>query len=356
MKTILLLAGITVLACGPGARPQPPANASRDSLARLSDAQPAADTVACCEYFNVAWAEADSMEARLPPLAGMEDEQRESVARALKNFKAKRAEIRRHEALRRRFGFPESCIFFEYALLKSDRLRAIAIVVENARFTVDLDEFYTCPAESTGHGFVCGAIRYVLLDPQQNTVLDTLPDLRCEEYRSPWCHELPFSICQGYTYRSNGDHEREGLARILTFSDFDRDGLAAEFPLFEYGGSCGFNAAVLVGYDARQDALRPLSFSFAAAEEDWENRRKGQDSTYQAVYDWLPNPPLRALLQQDTLRYFFSIGHGSEIAELYTIWFERSAREYRGTLRIVSADSLFAGTVPFFGTGGGHGY
>ena len=356
MKTMLLLAGIAVLACGPGAGPQQPAHSDPDALARRQNEQAAADTATCCEYFNVSWQEADSMEARLPPLAGMDGEQRQSVARALKHFKTKRAEIRRHEALRRRFGFPESCIFFEYALLKTARPRAIAIVVENARFTVDLDEWYTCPAESTGHGFVCGAIRFVLLDPQHNTVLDTLPDQVFEEYRPAWCHELPFSICRGYTYRSDGTREREGQARVLTFSDFDHDGLAAEFPLFEYGGSCGFNAAALVGYDARQDALRPISFAFSVAEEDWENRRNGQDSTYQAVYDWLPNLPLRGLLQQDTLRYFFSAGHGSEIAELYTLWFDREARHYQGALQIVSADSLFGGHAPFSGVGGAHGY
>lgn len=257
----------------------------------------------CCEYSTVTWEQADSVENALPPL----NECAATVREALKNFKIKRTEIRRNEPLREHFGFPENCIFYEYSELKSTPLRAIALVIEKPKFTIDLDDVYSCPSEITGHGFVCGKAYFVLLDPKSRQTLDTCPSIVYQVLAPPACREFPFSICKGYSYQSNGSPEKEGLAQILAFQDFDRDGLATEFPIFEHG-ACGFKLTAIIGYNPKADKIQPLVFNFKVTEEDWRGARNGRDSTYQSFHNWMPTCRFLPFMKKTPCIILLSLG------------------------------------------------
>lgn len=305
----------------------------------------------CCQDMKIGWKNLDSMENWLPPL----DECEPSVSVVLKILKAKQAEIRRLEPLRRQFGFSENCIFYEYKKLKTRQPRAIAVVIENPRFQIDLEDYETCPTEVFGQGYVCGRVSFALLDPNSKSVLDTCPEISYESPFEPRCHTLPFSIRAGRSYRSDGSNDGAGRVRILTFSDFNRDGIAAEFPIFEYV-ACGFNVAAIIGYDQRRDQILPFVFNFSATEKDFFGQRDGRDTTFSVSHNWMPNLPFAALLKKDTFRYHFYGGHGMETGEVFKIWFNPATGEFDGTLQIVSGNYLFENGEPFEGSGSGRAY
>ena len=109
---------------------------------------------------------------------------------------------------------------------------------------------YTCPEYTRGNHY-SGATRVSLVDPQTPKLINTVKILQedADEF------DLPYNIRSDYYYRVTGvPQETEGRPTIMWLKDYNGDGKAWEFALFDAQACMGL-ATTLIGYSERQDKV-----------------------------------------------------------------------------------------------------
>jgi len=111
---------------------------------------------------------------------------------------------------------------------------------------------YTC-ADNTRGSYYRGPARVSLLDTGADTVINTL---RIPEWRDGIdTFDIPFRIRGGLHYYAPAATEQtEGKPVILYLYDYNGDGLALEFALFDAVGCTGLKTA-LIGYIPKRDSV-----------------------------------------------------------------------------------------------------
>ena len=125
------------------------------------------------------------------------------------------------------------------------------------------DNVYTCPDQTRGH-FYRGQTSLSLIDEKTKRVLNTIPIL------SDWASETTFDVpyrTARYFYAVNGpvDKYGEGRPQILSLKDYNGDGDASEFALFE-AENCTLVKTSLFGYSRAQD--RVIQYPIHLVERD----------------------------------------------------------------------------------------
>jgi hypothetical protein len=109
---------------------------------------------------------------------------------------------------------------------------------------------YTCP-EYTRGSYYNGATRVSLVDSQSHKVINTVKIVQEEADE----FDLPYHIRSDYYYRVEGvPKETEGKPKIMFLKDYNGDGKAWEFALFDAQACMGL-ATTLIGYSERQDKV-----------------------------------------------------------------------------------------------------
>lgn len=112
------------------------------------------------------------------------------------------------------------------------------------------DEPYTYP-EFTRGSYYSGPTRVSLVDPQAGRVINTVKILS-EESDS---FDLPYAISGEHYYHVEGAAKgTDGKPTILFLKDYNGDGKATEFALFDAQACMGL-ATTLIGYCERQDKV-----------------------------------------------------------------------------------------------------
>lgn len=112
---------------------------------------------------------------------------------------------------------------------------------------------YTCPEQTRG-SYYTGATRVSLVDPQSRRVINTVkispePGEGADEF------DLPYNIRSDYYYHVEGVlKETEGKPTIMWLKDYNGDGKAWEFALFDAQACMGL-ATSLIGYSERRDKV-----------------------------------------------------------------------------------------------------
>jgi hypothetical protein len=112
---------------------------------------------------------------------------------------------------------------------------------------------YTCP-EYTRGSYYSGATRVSLVDPQTRRVINTVkisqePGEGADEF------DIPYHIRSDHYYHVGGvPKETEGKPTIMWLRDYNGDGKAWEFALFDAQACMGL-ATTLIGYSERQDKV-----------------------------------------------------------------------------------------------------
>jgi len=111
------------------------------------------------------------------------------------------------------------------------------------------DDPYTCP-EYTRGSYYRGATRVSLVDPQTHKVINTVKiSHEADEF------DLPYNIRSDFYYGVEGvPKETEGKPTIMWLRDYNGDGKAWEFALFDAQACMGL-ATTLLGYSERQDKV-----------------------------------------------------------------------------------------------------
>ena len=122
-----------------------------------------------------------------------------------------------------------------------------------ARYPRGDEETYTCPEQTRG-SFYRGPVRVSLVDAGSGRIVNTLKVVQ-EYSHGEDEFDLPFRIKAGGHYHVGGTPAgREGRPTIMWLRDYNGDGRALEFALFDALACMGLETA-LFGYSERQDRV-----------------------------------------------------------------------------------------------------
>lgn len=184
------------------------------------------------------------------------------------------------------------------------------------------DEPYTCPEYTRGN-YYSGATRVSLVDPQTRRVINTVkiapePGEGADEF------DIPYSIRSDHYYRvENVPKETEGKPAIMWLRDYNGDGKAWEFALFDAQACMGL-ATTLIGYSERQDKV--IQYQTQLVVTDSKGKRS---TTTQSWTDYLfskkPTSPGSWKFEIDYR------GRGGSL-DKYEIHYDKQAERFEGKL------------------------
>jgi len=118
----------------------------------------------------------------------------------------------------------------------------------------DRNEIYTCPDQTRG-SYYSGPARVSLIDTLTNEVINTIK-VSSYDTESDDTLDLPYDIRRGYYYRVDtvSRNNAQGKPTIMALRDYNADGKALEFALFDAPACMGLQTA-LIGYSDKQDKV-----------------------------------------------------------------------------------------------------
>jgi hypothetical protein len=167
------------------------------------------------------------------------------------------------------YGLPAGALVVEERALQLEggKRRALVLwMLRPKKYPRDSVEFYTCPEETRG-SFYRGPARVSLVDTAAGRVVNTVKVLQ-ENSDGEDEFDLPYRIKAGGYYHVPGVADgREGRPSIMHLRDFDGDGRALEFALFDALACMGLDTA-LFGYSETRDRViqYPVSLETTGAD------------------------------------------------------------------------------------------
>jgi hypothetical protein len=183
-------------------------------------------------------------------------------------------------------------------------------------------EEYTCPDETRG-SYYDGPTRVSLYDTQARTIVNTIK-VTDEHIMEKDFLELPYRIRRnGYYHVPRFDEGREGKPVIMWLRDYNGDGHALEFALFDALACMGLETA-LIGYSVAQDKVIQYPVRLTIMED-------GQPSIDERLWaDYLfGQKPLSPGYWKYEIDYR---GRGGTLDQ-YEIRYNQQAERFEGTLK-----------------------
>lgn len=181
---------------------------------------------------------------------------------------------------------------------------------------------YTCPEYTRGN-YYSGPTRVALVDPQTHRVINTIK-VSQESGDGTDEFDIPYKIRSDYYYHVEGvPKEAEGKPAIMWLRDFNGDGKAWEFALFDAQACMGLGTT-LIGYSERQDKVIQYQTHLNM------NDSKGKRSTTTEYWiDYLfSKKPTRPGSWKYEIDYR---GRGGSLAK-YEIHYDKQAERFEGEL------------------------
>ena len=160
-------------------------------------------------------------------------------------------------AIPRPQGVPAAAVMLESRTLEERPDRAIVLWMLNPvkhPTEYSAEDPYTCPDYSRGSHYT-GKTRVSLVDVKASKVINTV-EIKQEYDDGADSFDVPYAIRKGYYYAVEGDpaEGHEAKAVVLSLKDYNGDGKAMEFALFDAQACMGL-ATTLIGYSVRQDKI-----------------------------------------------------------------------------------------------------
>lgn len=116
------------------------------------------------------------------------------------------------------------------------------------------DDFYACPDHTRG-SYYSGLAKVSLINTSTNQTINTL-EVKGFDIDGPNPEvDLPYLIRAGYSYEvPNGSPRIERKPQIMALKDYNGDGKAYEFALFDAHACMGLGTS-LIGYSQRRDRV-----------------------------------------------------------------------------------------------------
>jgi len=180
-------------------------------------------------------------------------------------------------------------------------------------------EPYTCP-EYTRGSYYSGPTRVSLVDPQTGRVINTVKILS-EETDS---FDLPYAINGEHDYHVEGVAKgTDGKPTILYLKDYNGDGKAAEFALFDAQACMGL-ATTLIGYSEHQDKV--IQYQTHLSIKDSKGKKSDRTERWtDYLFSKEPQSPGSWKYEIDYR------GRAGSLAQ-YEIHYDKKAERFEGTL------------------------
>ncbi len=225
------------------------------------------------------------------------------------------------QAKRAPYGLPAGAQVLEERALdvRDGKRRALVLwMIRPKRYPRGNEETYTCPEETRG-SFYRGPARVSLVDTAAGRVVNTVKVVEDDED----AFDLPYRIHAGSYYHVEGVAEgREGRPTILHLKDFDGDGRAHEFALYDAVACMGLETA-LFGYSEKSD--RVIQYAVSLETTDSEGKRSAEVLTWvDYLFSKEPSGPGRWKYEIDYR------GRGGTL-DRYEVHYNPAAGRFEGT-------------------------
>jgi hypothetical protein len=183
---------------------------------------------------------------------------------------------------------------------------------------------YACPEETRGH-YYSGPTRISLVDTRTRRVINTIK-LLPEYLDGEDSFDIPYKIHNGYYSVAGVGEAQEGKPVIMSLKDYNGDGRAQEFALFDALACMGL-ATTLIGYSESKDRViqYPLDLEFV------EGARRSRGIIYWPDYLFSQKPQRPGYWKYE-IDYR---GRGGSL-DKWEIRYNPAREEFSGTLTHVS--------------------
>lgn len=175
---------------------------------------------------------------------------------------------------------------------------------------------YTCPEQTRGSYFH-GRVHVSLIDLVHQRIINTV---EIKGGDKDGTLDVPYKIRRGYYYWVGGGDERERKPKIMRLLDYNGDGAALEFALFN-ADDCSTLGTTLVGYSERQDRVLQYPIDLVVQE--------GTTRTARTTY-WADQLFKRKPIRPGHWKYMLEYP-GSELHYEYKIEYDRRSERFTGT-------------------------
>jgi hypothetical protein len=235
--------------------------------------------------------------------------------------------VARAQGRRAPYGLPAGALVVEERALElgpSKQRKLVLWMHRPKRYPRDPGEgeSYTCPEETRG-SFYRGPARVSLVDAAAGRVLNTVKILQ-EYSHGEDEFDMPFRIKAGGYYRVEGAPEgREGRPTILWLRDYNGDGRALEFALFDALACMGLETA-LFGYSERQDRVVQYAVRL-------ETEYKGEKTA--DVLNWVDYLFSREPAAPGRWRYEVDYRGRGGTHDVYDVRYDADAERFEGSVK-----------------------
>lgn len=168
------------------------------------------------------------------------------------------------------YGLPAGARVIEVQSLAASGHADRAIVLwmlrpEKNPTNYDADDIYTCPDETRGSHY-SGSARVSLVETKTNKVINTI---KVADNDNQDTFDIPYAIRKGAYYAVLGKPDRIGemKAHVLALKDYNGDGKALEFALFDALACMGLSTT-LIGYSEAKDKVIQYPASIEVVQGD----------------------------------------------------------------------------------------
>jgi hypothetical protein len=146
-------------------------------------------------------------------------------------------------------------------------------------------EEYTCPDETRG-SYYRGPTRVSLIDTLRNKIINTVS---IKEEPEKDAFDIPYKIRGSYYEVKGVAKGAEGKPTIIALKDYNGDGKALEFALFDAEACMGLQTT-LIGYSTGQDRVIQYPIVLSVNEGPIESRRRTREVSYWIDYLFSKTP------------------------------------------------------------------
>lgn len=188
------------------------------------------------------------------------------------------------------------------------------------------DEIYTCPEETRGH-YWSGPLRVSLVDTKTLRVINTLRITQgCGDDADSF--DIPYRIHAGYYSVAGARRGQEGVPVIMRLRDYNGDGRAQEFALFDALACMGL-ATTLIGYSESKDRV----IQYPVNLEVIEGAKRSRQMTYWPDYLFSRKPD-----RPGYWKYEIDYRGRAGTLDRWEIRYNRKQEAFEGTLTFIPGD------------------
>jgi hypothetical protein len=185
------------------------------------------------------------------------------------------------------------------------------------------DDIYTCPDQSRGSHY-SGPTRVSLVASGTNAVINTLKI--SEENQDSF--DLPYAIRRGYYYRVELVKKGEVKPNIIWLRDYNGDGKAIEFALFDAVACMGLQTT-LIGYSTKQDRMIQYPVALKVIEGAKRSSRTSLWADY--LFNQKPRRP-------GSWKYESDYRGRAGTLDKWEVRYNAAREQFEGTLTITGGD------------------